>query len=47
MSDTEDDETYGNVWIVMGGSIGGFIGIIVVLIVCYAKRWCCFAVSQV
>jgi len=41
MSDNEDHETYG--WIVMAGPIGGFVFIVVTLIVCYAKRWCCFA----
>ena len=45
MSDNEDHETYG--WIVMADPIGGFVFIVVTLIVCYAKRWCCFAVSQV
>ena len=40
-------ESDSNLGIIMGVGIGGFIGIVVTLTVCYAKRWCCFAVSPV
>ena len=45
MSQPEDDKVESNMGIILAGSIGGFLGIIVSLVVCYVKRWCCFAVS--
>ena len=45
MSEPEDEPVESNMGIVLAASIGGFIGIIVSLVVCYVKRWCCFAVS--
>ena len=40
-----DQRGEGNMGVVLAGSIGGFLGIIISLKVCYMKRWCCFAVS--
>jgi len=43
MSEPEDEPVESNMGIILAVSIGGFIGIIVSLVVCYVKRWCCFA----
>ena len=40
------DEHNGYMGLILGASIGGFIAIIIALVLCYVKRWCCFAVSQ-
>ena len=41
------EEHHGNLGVILlGAGIGGFIAILVSLVVCYVKRWCCFAVSQ-
>ena len=45
MTEPEDGQVESNMGVILAGSIGGFIGIIVSLVVCYIKRWCCFAVS--
>ena len=45
---TMSEEHHGNLGVILlGAGIGGFIAILVSLVVCYVKRWCCFAVSQV
>ena len=41
------DEHHGYMGLILGASIGGFIALIIALVLCYVKRWCCFAVSQV
>ena len=45
MTESEDDQVESNMTVVLAGCIGGFLGIIISLVVCYIKRWCCFAVS--
>merc|ERR1712203_634890 len=43
MTEPEDDQVESNMTVVLAGCIGGFLGIIISLVVCYIKRWCCFA----
>ena len=47
MTEPEDGKVESNMSVVLAGCIGGFVTIIVSLVVCYIKRWCCFAVRLV